>query len=247
VLSFDLYNGAMSTDDCRRLAAAVRAAAARDTRVLVIRGGRTFSNGIHLSVIEGAADPAAEAWRNIKAIDEVCSEILGIGDQLVVSAVTGNAGAGGVMLALAADRVLVRETTVLNPHYRTMGLYGSEYWTYVLPRRVGRSRADDLTQDCLPLGAAEAVRIGLADDALAGSAQDVDAAVLEYAARLAGGDDFGRRLAVKRAQRADDERRRPLDSYRICELAQMSRDIHLDRHGFAASRRAFVTKQPVPA
>ena len=45
------------------------------------------------------------------------------------------------MLALGADRVLLRDGIVLNPHYRTMGLFGSEYWTYVLPRRVGRPAA----------------------------------------------------------------------------------------------------------
>ena len=40
--------------------------------------------------------------------------------------------------ALAADRVYARDDVVLNPYYRHMGgLYGSEYWTYLLPRRVG--------------------------------------------------------------------------------------------------------------
>jgi putative two-component system hydrogenase maturation factor HypX/HoxX len=247
VLSFDVYNGAMSTDVCRRLAAGVRWAAARDTRVLVIRGGRTFSNGIHLNVIEAAADPAAAAWRNITSIDDVCREILAVRNQLVVCAVTGNAGAGGVMLALGADRVLLRDGVVLNPHYGTMGLFGSEYWTYVLPRRVGPWRADELTQECLPLGAAEAVRIGLADTTLRGSPEDVDGAVLEYAARLAAGDDHGARLNRKQVRRAADERRRPLDSYRVRELAEMSRDIHDDRHGFAAARHTFVTKQPARA
>jgi putative two-component system hydrogenase maturation factor HypX/HoxX len=40
------------------------------------------------------------------------------------------------MLALAADHVYAREGVVLNPHYRSMGgLFGSDYWTYTLPRR----------------------------------------------------------------------------------------------------------------
>ena len=54
----------------------------------------------------------------------------------------GNAGAGGVFLALAADQVWARHGVVLNPHYKNMGnLYGSEYWTYLLPRRAeGRAR-----------------------------------------------------------------------------------------------------------
>ena len=58
-----------------------------------------------------------------------------------MTSVGGNAGAGGVMLALGGDEVLMREGVVLNPHYRTMGLFGSEYWTYVLPRRVGTYQA----------------------------------------------------------------------------------------------------------
>jgi putative two-component system protein, hydrogenase maturation factor HypX/HoxX len=33
------------------------------------------------------------------------------------------------MMALAADRVYARDGVVLNPHYKGMGLYGSEYWT----------------------------------------------------------------------------------------------------------------------
>jgi putative two-component system hydrogenase maturation factor HypX/HoxX len=41
-----------------------------------------------------------------------------------------------------------------------------------------------------------------------------------------------------------DERHRPLETYRIRELAEMSHDIFDDRHGFAAARHAFVMKQP---
>jgi putative two-component system hydrogenase maturation factor HypX/HoxX len=33
-----------------------------------------------------------------------------------------------------------RAGAVLNPHYRLMGLHGSEYWTYTLPRRVVPTR-----------------------------------------------------------------------------------------------------------
>ncbi len=246
VLSFDVYNGAMSTDDCRRLATAVRRAAARDTRVLVIRGGPTFSNGIHLGVVDADPDPAAAAWANLGAIDDVCREIITATSQLVVTAVTGNAGAGGVMLALGADRVLLRDGVVLNPHYATMGLFGSEYWTYVLPRRVGEQRALQLTEQCLPIGVGQALRIGLADAVLPGSREDADLAAVDYAARLAGSRDYHEQLAGKRVRRARDERRRPLDTYRAHELAEMHRDIYDDRRGFAAARHAFATRRPAP-
>ena len=146
-LSFDFYNGAMSTDQCRRLLDAYRYARARETRVIVLIGGIDFfSNGIHLNVIEAADDPAAESWSNLKAIDDLVREVIETDSHLVVSALTGDAAAGGVPFALAADHVLAREDVVLNPYYRHMGgLYGSEYWTYLLPRRVGAEMTTELT------------------------------------------------------------------------------------------------------
>ncbi|HVH21244.1 MAG TPA: enoyl-CoA hydratase-related protein [Pseudonocardia sp.] len=245
VLSFDFYNGAMSTGQCERLAAAVRQAAAQDTRVLIIRGGEIFSNGIHLNVIEAAPSPSIEAWQNIKAIDDVCREIITCTRQLVMTSVGGNAGAGGVMLALGADEVLAHEGVVLNPHYRTMGLYGSEYWTYVLPRRVGSYQAELLTTCCEPIDVTYALQIGLVDQVVDGPRSAFEDVVLDHALRIATRDDYHLLLERKRSQRAEDERRRPLDVYRTEELATMSRDIFDDRLGFAAARHAFVMKRPL--
>nr|BFE89679.1 hypothetical protein GCM10020185_02150 [Pseudomonas brassicacearum subsp. brassicacearum] len=39
-LTFEFYNGAMSTEQCQRLVAALRWAKSRDTQVLLVRGGR---------------------------------------------------------------------------------------------------------------------------------------------------------------------------------------------------------------
>lgn len=242
---FDFYNGAMSTQQCRRLTATLARAAADDTRVLVIGGGETFSNGIHLNVIEAAPDPATEAWRNINAIDDVCQQILTT-DQIVVSSLRGSAGAGGVMMALCADLVLARDGVVLNPHYRTMGLYGSEFWTYVLPRRIGHEQASRLTDECLPIGATEAAGIGLVDEVIGGDREHFTAEVHDRAERLAESFQSGHSLDDKRARREADERRRPLAAHRAHELAEMRRDIIDDRNGFAAARHAFVAKQPPP-
>jgi putative two-component system protein, hydrogenase maturation factor HypX/HoxX len=244
VLTFDFHNGAMSTAQCRRLTAALRQALATDTRVLVLRGGETFSNGIHLNIIEAASDPEAEAWRNINAMNDVCLEIITCTDQLVVASVGGNAGAGGVMLALGADRVILRDGVVLNPHYAGMGLFGSEYWTYVLPRRVGRDHARRLTRACLPVGAAEAVAIGLIDEVLAADRRTFEDAVVSYAHELAASDRYEELLIAKHTALEADTRYLPLDAYRVQELAEMRADIFDDRHGFSSARLAFVSKQP---
>jgi putative two-component system protein, hydrogenase maturation factor HypX/HoxX len=243
LLDFRFYNGAMSTRQCRRLRTALRYAAAQDTRVLLLRGGHPFSNGIHLGVIDASPSPAAEAWDNIHAIDDVCEDIITCLNQLVVCSIAGNAGAGGVMLALGADHVVVRAAAVLNPHYRTMGLYGSEYWTYVLPQRVGQQQARSLTTDCLPISAAQAVRIGLADRTLPGDPHVFEPTVERLAHRLARAEDYQSLLSHKRDRRAADEQCKPLRAYRHEELAEMSNDIFQDQHGFAAARHRFVTKQ----
>src|ERR1700724_29679 len=57
-LSFDFYNGAMSTSQCTRLRDAFLHARSRPTRVIVLLGGADFwSNGIDLNAIEASADP----------------------------------------------------------------------------------------------------------------------------------------------------------------------------------------------
>ena len=243
VLRLDFYNGAMSTGQCRRLLAALRHAKQQRTSVLVIRGGDVFSNGIHLNVIHAAPSPAMEAWRNINAMNDVCREIISCTSQLIVTSIGANAGAGGVMLGLGADHVLMGDHVVLNPHYQTMGLYGSEYWTYVLPRRVGYVEAESLTQQCLPIGADQAAQIGLVDEVLPGPAAEFEDAVVDYATRLAASGDYSRQLEDKCASRQADERRKPLEAYGIEELAEMSRDIFDDRNDFSAARDLFVTKQ----
>lgn len=172
-LEFSFPGGAMSTGHCRRLLAAYRHACARPTSVLVLGGRRDFfSNGIHLHVIEAAADPAEESWANINAMDDLVHAVLTTTDRLVVAALGGNAAAGGAMLALAADEVWCRSAVVLNPHYRLMGLYGSEYWTYTLPGRTGPEVAGQLTARALPMTAAAGARLGLVDRIIDCPAQD---------------------------------------------------------------------------
>jgi putative two-component system hydrogenase maturation factor HypX/HoxX len=124
-----------------------------------------------------------------------------------------------------------------------MGLHGSEYWTYVLPRRVGTREAAALTSGCLPIGAAHAERSGLADEVRAGRPAEFEQAVLADAHRLAARSDYARLLERKVAARAADESRKPLEAYRIEELGEMSRDIFDDRNGFSDARSAFVTKR----
>ena len=247
-LSFDFYNGAMSTAQCYRLRDAFLHARSRPTRVIVLLGGADFwSNGIHLNAIEASADPAEESWRNINAMDDLILEILNTMSHLVIAGLRGNAGAGGAMLALAADRVYAMSGVVLNPHYRSMGeLYGSEYWTYTLPRRVGQARALELTQSCKPIGAKAAREMGFLDDAFGEDAKAFEAELRERATRLAQDPEFRAMLRKKHESRLDDEYVKPLASYRAEELERMKVNFFGPDPAYHEARRRFVFKGNPP-
>ena len=242
-LEFSFPGGAMSTGQCRRLLAAYRYAQGRPVRVIVLGGRRdVFANGIHLNVIEAAADPAAESWRNINAINDLVEAILTTTSKLTVAALAGNAAAGGLMLALAADQVWCRASAVLNPHYQLMGLHGSEYWTYTLPRRVGAEYAARLTDACLPVTPAAALQCGLADRVIAGGIGDYYPQVAALASQLAHSPDYPARLAAKARELAAAEKQQPLAAYRAAELAIMKRNFSSPHEPYAQLRRAFVYK-----
>lgn len=245
-LAFDFYNGAMATDQCRRLTAAIDYARSRPTRVLVLEGGRDFwSNGIHLNRIEAAASPADESWANINAMNDVCLALLTLTDRITVAALRGNAGAGGCFLALAADFVWARDGVILNPHYKNMGnLFGSEYWTYLLPRRVGADAGRQIMGNRLPLLASDAKALGLIDDAFGTDLASFEAEVARSAATLAADPALACRMTKKAARRASDEAQKPLAAYRDEELAAMRRNFYGFDPSYHVARYHFVMKSP---
>jgi len=247
-LHFDFYNGAMSTEQCQRLREAFLRIRKRPTKVIVLMGSPDFwSNGIHLNVIEAAADPAQESWRNIHAMNDLVRELITTGSHLVMAAMQGNAAAGGVMLALAADLVYARKGIVLNPHYKAMGnLYGSEYWTYLLPKRVGASRARELTEALLPISGRNAQQIGLIDEAFEEYAASFRHHIREIAEGLACSPRFEYLLEEKRLTRESDEACKPLQAYREEELRQMWLNFFGADQSYHLARKRFVYKGLMP-
>ncbi len=244
-LHFPFYNGAMSTKQCKRLRQAYINATQQATKVIVLMGGKDYwSNGMHLNLIEASESAADESWNNINAIDDLALEIITTKSHLTISAMQGNAGAGGVFLARAADRVWARKGIILNPHYKDMGnLYGSEYWTYLLPRYVGEKKVKKITQSRLPLGTSEALSLGLIDATFADNIADFK---LELKLRLEALQtaDIAALLKEKQNQRTLDENLHPLSEYREKELEKM----HLNFYGFDPSyhvaRYNFIYKVP---
>ncbi len=244
-LHFDFYNGAMSTEQCERLLEAYKQVRQRPTRVIVLMGGQDFwSNGIHLNRIEAADSPADESWRNINAMDDLVQAIITTDTHLTIAALQGNAGAGGAFMALAVDRICAREGVVLNPHYKNMGnLYGSEYWTYLLLRRVGE-RGRTIMENRLPLGASAARRLGLIDECFGKDADDFATQVESIAAALAKDASYETQLKEKRQQRAQDEASKALAQYRTEEMERMKLNFYGFDPSYHVARYNFVFRIP---
>ncbi len=241
-LHFDFYNGAMGTEQCLKLKDAFAEAKKRVKLIVLMGGSDVWSNGIDLNVIEGSTHPEDESWANINAMDDLILEIIESTDHFVISALQGNAGAGGVALALAGDKVLARNGIVLNPHTKNMGLYGSEYWTYLLPKRIGMEKALKFTEECLPWGVTTAKDIGLIDDFKGETNTEFISFVKEQANRILSLSYFDKLLIAKKSKRRKDNMNKPLADYREEELAKMKLNFYEDDMGFKQKRHYFVHK-----
>jgi enoyl-CoA hydratase/carnithine racemase len=245
-MTFNFYNGAMSTKQCHQMCAALRSILKAHTEstplsAVVLLGGTYFSNGIHLNVIEADPDPAAESWANINAMDDVVLLILqdfaarGI---TTISALRGNAAAGGVALAVCADYVIAGEHVVMNPAYRALGLFGSEYHTLTYHGRVGHEIARHLLRDMLPVSAQRAKDIGLVDVVLPGHGEDLDKAIHTHVNQL-----LSTRQTIGQWKLKLDLSPTALATARANELGEMSKDFWSPRSiRYHSRRRDFVRK-----
>jgi putative two-component system hydrogenase maturation factor HypX/HoxX len=245
-LHFSFYNGAMGTEQCERLRQAYLEACQHKTKVIVLMGGQDYwGNGMHLNLIEASASPADESWRNINAIDDLALEIINTNSHLTVATLQGNAGAGGVFLARATDEVWAREGVILNPHYKDMGnLYGSEYWSYLLPRYTTNDNASRITQARLPVSTKEALSLGLLDAVFESEPTNFVHTVKQSASAMAADKNFTARLADKIKQRLNDENIKPLAAYREQELVRMKQNFYGFDPSYHVARYNFVYKVP---
>jgi enoyl-CoA hydratase/carnithine racemase len=207
-------------------------------RCLVVTGeGPVFSAGIDL--VEGMAGllanwaerPAAErSFDEVMAAAGTFNWIPGLGCASV-AAVRGHAYGAGLQLALACDfRIFAEGTHVGLPETR-FGILPDMGATVRLPRIVGEGRARELILLGEVIDAAEALRIGLANRVVPD--QDLDAAVAEFAGRLAAQPP----LAVRGARRAIDAAwyRDPAESFRLALEAQVR---CLESEDFSEARQA---------
>jgi 2-(1,2-epoxy-1,2-dihydrophenyl)acetyl-CoA isomerase len=169
------------------LRAAVERAAADDVRAVVITGaGRAFSSGADLKAgfeptPEGHPDvltPLRERYHPIiRGVRELPKPVL--------AAVNGPAVGIGCSLALACDLVVASESAYFLLAFVNIGLVPDGGSSFLVPARVGFTRAAEMAMLGERVSAAKAVEWGLANRAVpdADFAAEVDA----LAARLATG------------------------------------------------------------
>ena len=246
LIHFNFYNGAMSTEQCYRLLDTINYARNRPIKAIVLFGQEDFfSNGMNLNTIEASESPPDESWRNINAIDDVCEALLTIGDKLTVAGMQGNAGAGGVFLALTCDIVYAREGIVLNPHYKNIGnLYGSEFWTYTLPKRVGRERAKEVMDRRMPISAKQARDMGLIDDCFGKTPVEFRLILKDRILSFIKSNEFETFIKNKLKERKSPEFLEALKRIRKHELDNMKLSFYGFDTSYHIARYYFVHRKP---
>ena len=243
---FNFYNGAMSTEQCERLRRVVKYAKKRPVKAIVLMGQEDFfSNGMNLNTIENAKSPADESWRNINAMDDLCEEILRTPDKLTVAAMQGNAGAGGVFLALTCDLVFAREGVVLNPHYKNIGnLYGSEFWTYTLPKRVGWEKGKEIMENRLPISSKYAFGVGLIDGVFGKTPAEFRKILRRKLKEFVNSAEYERFIKEKVKERTSPKWEETIKKAREHELERMKLNFYGFDTSYHIARYYFVYRKP---
>ncbi len=143
------------------LACCERVAAEQRVRAIVLRGeGSSFMAGGDLTQFRDAADRPAFS----REILEPLNSALLILDELpvpIIAAVQGVAAGAGASIALAADFVIAAEDAKFIMAYAKIGTSIDAGSSWNLPRLVGFRRAMELALLAEPVGAAQALAMGL--------------------------------------------------------------------------------------
>ncbi|MDT8855363.1 enoyl-CoA hydratase-related protein [Paracoccaceae bacterium Fryx2] len=224
------------------------ALAARDPEIhaVVIRAaGRTFPAGADISEFGKPAVPPL--------LPDLCNQIEALGKP-VVAALHGTALGGGLELALAAHGRVADSGARLGLPEVGLGILPGAGGTQRLPRLIGAEQALRLMLTGRPVGAAEALALGMLDRVVE---QDVAGAALAMARELAGTvpvptsarrdgmrDPLAYQAAVATARRAQGGARLPGPG-RIIDCVEAALLLPFDQ-GLAYERSAFLDLVATP-
>jgi 2-(1,2-epoxy-1,2-dihydrophenyl)acetyl-CoA isomerase len=179
-------NNSMDAQMAREMReAAVDLAADEDVRCLVLTGaGGTFLTGADLTILELDGDDGRRVRELATDLHAFVSALVRA-PKPVVCGVNGVAAGGGVGPAVCGDIVVVAGSARFEFAYPRIGLSADGGSSYLLPRLVGLRKAQEIAFRNEPVGASEAVDIGLATESVPDDA--FEDRLAEEAARLAAG------------------------------------------------------------
>lgn len=150
-------------------AAAARAKADHTLRALVITGtGANFCGGADLTQpiqMQGHALPNEASFAMYKPF----LSLLQI-EVPIIGAMQGHAIGGGLGLALVCDLRVANQQAKYGANFVKLGLHPGMATTYLLPRLVGVTKANELLLTGRLINGAEALQIGLVNEAVEQSA-----------------------------------------------------------------------------
>lgn len=130
-------------------------------RAVVLAGaGGAFSSGGDLSDMPAGSVPAMHD--RMRQAQRLLHAIVGC-RKPVVAAVEGAAMGAGLSIAAACDHVVADPAARFGAAFLRVGLMPDLGLIWTLVRRVGLGRAKDMVMGAEPVGAEEALRVGLAD------------------------------------------------------------------------------------
>lgn len=230
---FNALSNAMLTELGDALRSAERDPA---VRVLVLTGaGQGFSSGADISEFDptGGMDAGEHLRRRLNPLVVRMRTL----EKPVLAAINGVAAGAGMSLALACDLRFAAESARFVVAFVKIGLVPDAGLLYFLPRLVGPAKTLELSWTGDPIGAREALELGMVNAVLP------DAEVLAHtralAERLASGPTKTIAL-IKRAVNQSHEL--PLD--RVLEIEAGYQSIASRDPNFAEGVAAFIAKRP---
>jgi 2-(1,2-epoxy-1,2-dihydrophenyl)acetyl-CoA isomerase len=139
------------------------ASADASVRAVVITGaGRAFCAGQdlkeHIGLLQ-AGDPAPLHTVE-KHYNPIVRELIGM-PKPVIAAVNGSAAGAGASLAYASDLRIAGKSAKFLMAFANVGLTADSGASYTLPRLIGHGRAMEMMLLAQPVGAEEALRVGM--------------------------------------------------------------------------------------
>jgi len=146
-------------------------------RVIVLTGaGRAFCAGADMSLLSTVAEKGLDAARTAQAVQKTESKPDGVRDDFrhkysyfpavtkpVIAAINGPVVGLGLVIALYCDIRFASDAARFGTVFSRRGLIAEYGMAWMLPRLVGHANALDLLLSARMIDAAEAVRMGLAN------------------------------------------------------------------------------------